>query len=329
MEGDKILFNELAPRPHNSGHYTIEACALDQFEAHLRAVLGMPVHESTLNLKVNRACMVNVLGVDTDMKLSTAVLRRALVTPRCGIHWYGKANSRKGRKLAHFTIVADNDAELHHILSSVCGIESNQSAVTVEKIPDEHLVDVDAVLPTVRKQFESSSGAAPEVAVIMGSDSDLECMVDAVKVLEKFGISHEVTIVSAHRTPTHMYTFAQTAVDRGLKVIIAGAGGAAHLPGMVAALTPLPVIGVPVQSASLNGNDSLLSIVQMPRGVPVATVAIGNSTNAGLLATRIIAASGSRPSLLKALYAYMEEQEAEVLNKASRLEALGYRKYQK
>lgn len=123
----------------------------------------------------------------------------------------------------------------------------------------------------------------------MGSDSDLQTMRAATEVLTEFGIAHEVKVVSAHRTPEAMVEYAKTARERGLKVIIAGAGGAAHLPGMVASLTTLPVIGVPVRTTALNGVDSLYSIVQMPAGIPVATVAIGNSTNAALLAARILA----------------------------------------
>jgi 5-(carboxyamino)imidazole ribonucleotide mutase len=130
----------------------------------------------------------------------------------------------------------------------------------------------------------------PVVAVIMGSDSDFDVMSAAVGALDEFGIAHEVRVVSAHRTPEGMVSYAKTAAGRGLKVIIAGAGGAAHLPGMVASLTPLPVIGVPVPLKYLDGMDSLLSIVQMPAGVPVATVGIGGARNAGLLAVRILAA---------------------------------------
>ena len=121
------------------------------------------------------------------------------------------------------------------------------------------------------------------IGIIMGSDSDLPTMTAAIAICEQFNVPHEVAIVSAHRTPERMVEYAQTAHKRGLKVIIAGAGGAAHLPGMVAALTPLPVIGVPIQTKTLQGIDSLYSIVQMPAGIPVATVAIGNATNAGLL----------------------------------------------
>src|SRR6185295_11628741 len=147
----------------------------------------------------------------------------------------------------------------------------------------------------------------PLVGVIMGSESDWETMRQADEVLTHFNIPHESAIVSAHRTPAWMTEYATTAADRGLEVIIAGAGGAAHLPGMVAAQTVLPVIGVPVQSAVLNGLDSLLSIVQMPRGVPVATVAIGTAgaANAGLLAVAILGTS--RPELRAKLQAYRDE----------------------
>jgi 5-(carboxyamino)imidazole ribonucleotide mutase len=131
--------------------------------------------------------------------------------------------------------------------------------------------------------------AAPVVAVVMGSDSDLPVMAEALAALDEFGIPHEVEIVSAHRTPKRMIAFAEEAAGRGIRVIIAGAGGAAHLPGMIASVTTLPVIGVPVPLKNLDGLDSLLSIVQMPAGIPVATVAIGNARNAGILAVRILA----------------------------------------
>ena len=146
------------------------------------------------------------------------------------------------------------------------------------------------------------AGTAPRVGVIMGSDSDLPVMQGAVDALDEFGVAREVRIVSAHRTPDVLYEYARSAVGRGLRVIVAGAGGAAHLPGMVASMTPLPVIGVPVPLEHLSGLDSLLSIVQMPPGVPVATVAVGNARNAGLLAVRILAASD--PALLERMSAH-------------------------
>ena len=167
--------------------------------------------------------------------------------------------------------------------------------------------------------------AAPRVGVIMGSDSDLGCMRAAAEVLEQFGVAYELTIVSAHRTPDRLVAYAKEAEARGLLCIIAGAGGAAHLPGMVAAMTPLPVIGVPVKSSALSGNDSLLSIVQMPRGVPVATVAIGNAANAGLLAVRMLGMGDA--TLRAAMATFMASQEAEVLAKADKLEKIGFRAY--
>lgn len=162
---------------------------------------------------------------------------------------------------------------------------------------------------------------APEIGIIMGSDSDLPTMQAAVEVCEAFGVTYEVAIVSAHRTPDRMVQYAQTARDRGLKVIIAGAGGAAHLPGMVAALTPLPVVGVPVVSRALQGLDSLYSIVQMPGGIPVATVAIGNAKNAGLLAVQILACD--RPDLLDRVAEYRRQLATEVSAKQAQLDDLG------
>jgi 5-(carboxyamino)imidazole ribonucleotide mutase len=165
----------------------------------------------------------------------------------------------------------------------------------------------------------------PEIGIIMGSDSDLPTMQAAVEICAAFGVSYEVAIVSAHRTPDRMVEYAQSARDRGLKVIIAGAGGAAHLPGMVAALTPLPVIGVPVVSRTLQGLDSLYSIVQMPAGIPVATVAIGNAKNAGLLAVQILACD--RPALLDQVTQYRRNLETEVLAKQARLDQIGVSDY--
>lgn len=167
--------------------------------------------------------------------------------------------------------------------------------------------------------------ANPRIGIIMGSDSDLPTMKGAIQICEQFQISHEVAIVSAHRTPEHMVAYAQTAHHRGLQVIIAGAGGAAHLPGMVAALTALPVIGVPVQTKSLQGIDSLYSIVQMPAGIPVATVAIGNSTNAGLLAVQILASHD--PQLLATVQAYRLSLQTMVEKKDQELTEIGYQAY--
>ncbi|MEU4714395.1 MULTISPECIES: 5-(carboxyamino)imidazole ribonucleotide mutase [Micromonospora] len=157
------------------------------------------------------------------------------------------------------------------------------------------------------------------VGLIMGSDSDWPVMKAAAEALDEFGVPYEVGVVSAHRTPVKMIEYGRSAADRGVKVIIAGAGGAAHLPGMVASVTPLPVIGVPVPLKHLDGMDSLLSIVQMPAGVPVATVSIGNARNAGLLAVRILAASD--PALLKRMTAFQASLEEMVAEKDAALRA--------
>ena len=167
----------------------------------------------------------------------------------------------------------------------------------------------------------------PLVGIIMGSDSDLPTMEKAIAVCEEFSVAYEVAIVSAHRTPERMVDYAQTAHQRGIKVIIAGAGGAAHLPGMVASLTPLPVIGVPVTTRHLQGVDSLYSIVQMPSGIPVATVAIGNAQNAGLLAIQILATTDT--GLQAKVQQYRQNLAQMVLDKQSKLDQLGYQEYLK
>jgi 5-(carboxyamino)imidazole ribonucleotide mutase len=156
------------------------------------------------------------------------------------------------------------------------------------------------------------------IGIIMGSDSDLPVMQEAADLLSELELPYEMTIVSAHRTPLRMVEYAQSAVERGLRVIVAGAGGAAHLPGMVASLTPLPVIGVPVKTSALQGQDSLLSIVQMPPGVPVATVAINGAKNAGLLAAQILGSSDA--AIRQKIEAYKRAMEKMVLDKAARME---------
>ena len=162
-----------------------------------------------------------------------------------------------------------------------------------------------------------------QVGIVMGSDSDLSVMSKAAEVLDEFGISYEMHIISAHREPDLFFQWAKGAEDRGIKVIIAGAGMAAHLPGMCAALVPMPVIGIPMHTTSLGGRDSLYSIVQMPSGIPVATVAIGGGKNAGLLAVRILAVSDSR--LLGLLKEYSARMAAEVEKKDAHLQDAGYK----
>ena len=228
-----ITFNEVAPRPHNSGHYTIEGCYTSQFEQHIRCITGMPLGNP--DLKVGAAVMVNVIGLGYGLEGMRSTLepcRKSLAIPGATVHLYGKSECKLGRKMGHITVVGN-------LMSKVLSLAQE---LTKSKIPESTAL----------------------VSIIMGSDSDLPTVKPAAFTLQKFDIPFELTIVSAHRTPDRMVEFAKNAHKRGMKVIIAAAGGAAHLPGMVAALTPLPVIGIPVALKVLDGVDSLHSIVQMP-----------------------------------------------------------------
>ncbi|KAI9262160.1 phosphoribosylaminoimidazole carboxylase [Phascolomyces articulosus] len=297
MQDGSILLNEIAPRPHNSGHYTIEACDTSQFENHMRAILDMPLGSTAM--KVPASIMVNILGSSTDMVECYKPCHEALVTDGATIHLYGKKECRAGRKMGHITVVGESMMQAQERLKPI--------------------------LKAMEPDVERHLSLRPLVGIIMGSDSDLPVMKVGAKILKDFGIPFELSIVSAHRTPMRMVEYAQSAAKRGLKTIIAGAGGAAHLPGMVAAMTSLPVIGVPVKGSSLDGVDSLHSIVQMPRGVPVATVAINNSTNAALLAIRMLGAF--IPGVLEKMDAYMKRMENEVLGKVERLDSVGWEEY--
>lgn len=299
-----VLLNEVAPRPHNTGHYTQDACVVSQFENHLRAVCGLPL--GSTKMTVEAAAMVNVLGA-VNMEATLASSNAALRMETAVVHWYGKQDCNKGRKMGHINLTANSHGGLEKDLLQLLQIEG---------IP-ESLLPGKSSKPTTA----AATTTAPLVGVIMGSHSDLPTMHAALDVLRQFHISYEVDIVSAHRTPEKLMDYSRSAVTRGLRVIIAGAGGAAHLPGMVAAMTPLPVIGVPVKTSTLNGVDSLYSIVQMPRGVPVATVAIGNAMNAGLLAVRIL--STSRPELREQMVAYQTEMKESVDTMSTKLLELG------
>jgi phosphoribosylaminoimidazole carboxylase len=201
LENGDVLFNEVAPRPHNSGHYTIEACHTSQFEQHLRCITGMPL--GSPEMKVGAAVMVNIIGLgdgDEGMKQTLEACHKSLLIPGATVHLYGKAICKKGRKMGHITIVGDAMVDvLQHVETLVGNV------------------------PT----------PAPMVGIIMGSDSDLPTVKPAAITLQGFGVPFELTIVSAHRTPDRMVEYAKSAHRRGLKVIIAAAGGAAHLPGMV------------------------------------------------------------------------------------------------
>ncbi|MCI6648947.1 MAG: 5-(carboxyamino)imidazole ribonucleotide mutase [Lachnospiraceae bacterium] len=164
-----------------------------------------------------------------------------------------------------------------------------------------------------------------QVGIVMGSDSDLPIMAKAADILDKLGITYEMNVISAHREPDEFFEYAKSAEERGIKVIIAGAGKAAHLPGMCAALFPMPVIGIPMKTSDLGGVDSLYSIVQMPTGIPVATVAINGGANAGILAAKILAVSD--PQLLKKVKAYSNDLKEQVKAKDKKLNEIGYKEY--
>ncbi|KIK16746.1 hypothetical protein PISMIDRAFT_15601 [Pisolithus microcarpus 441] len=315
MEDGSIYINEIAPRPHNSGHYTIEACETSQFENHLRAVLSLPLGSTAL--KVPSAAMLNIIGASSSMDEVRAFASTALTVPGCTVHLYGKSECREGRKMGHLTIVGNSDATVHArlrpLLSALPGGEQREE-------------ELERYAPLPQEPGSGHSSKHPLVGIIMGSDSDLPVMLPAAHILDKFSIPYELTIVSAHRTPDRLVKYAHSASARGLRVIVAGAGGAAHLPGMVAAMTPLPVIGVPVKGSSLDGVDSLHSIVQMPRGIPVATVAINGGMNAGLLAVRMLGTG--MPHLFTAVDTYLKTLETEVMEKVDKLEKVGWEKYE-
>lgn len=329
LEDDSLLLCEIASRIHNSGHYTIEGCPLSQFDAHIRAILDLPIPAKSLELR-QPSIMLNIIGgaaPDTHLKAA----EHALSIPNASIHLYSKGAAKPGRKMGHITVTAAtmHEAETHiqPLIDVVDEIRAQRSDVKT------------------KPQTSGVSKPAPTVAVMMGSDSDLKTLIPGLKLLrDYFGIEPAVDITSAHRTPTFMAEYSASAAARGIKVIIAAAGGAAHLPGMAAAHTALPVIGVPVKGSSLDGVDSLYSIVQMPRGmpapfwfslkytnaivpgVPVATVGINNSVNAALLAARILGAFD--PAIQRKVEAYAENARTENMDlKGTKMRELGWEKY--
>lgn len=332
LEDDSLIINEIAPRPHNSGHYTIEACHMSQYEAHLRAILPSLAETITpgatdLLTPDTHAVMLNILGgpaPDSHLLLAKA----ALQVPGAKIHLYGKGDGRPGRKMGHITLIASSMEEAEAKMQTLVDWADAIRAHRFDCLPLADSDAAEAIIQTFKKLSASRSIPAkpkPLVGVTMGSDSDLPILKPGLAILHSFNVPYEVTITSAHRTPARMFAYAQDAVHRGLKVIIAAAGGAAHLPGMLASGTPLPVIGIPVKGSSIDGMDSLLSIVQMPKGVPVACVAVDNSTNAALLALRILGLKDEK--VLELMERYMKDMESEVVEKAERLEGMGWEEY--
>jgi len=319
LEDDRLIVNEIAPRPHNSGHYTIEACpTMSQYKSQLLSILGIFPQMSKIPAMFPATIMLNILG-GASKGAHEELMKKAVAIPTASLHMYGK-ESKPARKIGHITIVGTSMAQAEKVI--------NPLITLTESIRAER-----KGIPTPSKSStnshsssqQSTTDSQPLVAITMGSDSDLPVLKPGLALLTTLNIPYHVTITSAHRTPHRMTSFAESAVSRGFKVIIAAAGGAAHLPGMIAASTPLPVIGVPVKGSTLDGMDSLLSIVQMPRGVPVATVAINNSINAALLAARILATNDEE--LREKLEKYARDMGEEVEGKAAKLEDVGFEKY--
>ncbi|KAJ9097212.1 phosphoribosylaminoimidazole carboxylase ade2 [Naganishia friedmannii] len=318
-----LMINEIAPRPHNSGHHTIEACETSQFENHLRAILSLPL--GSTSLRVPAAAMLNMIGTSESMQPIEDACTAAYGVPGATVHLYGKKECRKGRKMGHVTVTGSSDAQVRERIRPILAAMPDLAASFIDALctPPRPAATA-AAAGTTTSGF---SHPQPLVGIIMGSDSDLPTLLPAARILDTFKIPYELTICSAHRTPARMVTYAKEAAGRGLRCIIAGAGGAAHLPGMVASETTLPVVGVPVKGSVLDGVDSLYSIVQMPRGIPVATVGIANATNAALLAIRII--GSATPETAADLAAYARDLENEVLHKVDKMEEIGWEAYAK
>ncbi|KAI3331954.1 phosphoribosylaminoimidazole carboxylase [Xylariaceae sp. AK1471] len=313
----EILVNEVAPRPHNSGHLSIELVPQrSQYRAQLDSILDrVPSTGFSFVPQFSSAIMLNILGGaephshDKLVKLTTGFYHPHA---NAALHLYGK-ESKPGRKIGHIT--AWGDSSVKQLSERISQLIQCMDEIRAERIGSTEMI----------REPESNSEPSPLVAVTMGSDSDLGTLTAGLKVLKDFDVPFTVRITSAHRTPHHMMKFAAEMNKSGCKVIIAAAGGAAHLPGMVASEVALPVIGVPVRASVLDGMDSLLSIVQMPRGIPCATVGIGNSTNAALLAIRILGVAF--PEYANKMKAYQEKMKNEVLAKDDVMLSIGWEQY--
>jgi phosphoribosylaminoimidazole carboxylase len=303
LKDDSLLINEIAPRPHNSGHYTIEACPISQYDAHLRAILDLPIPASALRLR-EPSIMLNILGGATPDS-HVKVANKALESPNASVHLYGKGDARPGRKMGHITVTAPSLAAAEREMQPLIDFVDDQKGKPLGA--------------------RTSPKDEPLVAVIMGSDSDLPVLKAGLQLLEKLEIPFTTRITSAHRTPDWLRDFSKAAASTSLRVIIGAAGGAAHLPGMCASWTTLPVVGLPVKATHMDGWDSLVSMTQMPRGEPVATVGINNSTNAALLAVRILGAENL--AIRERLRVWMEGNETEVLRKDKALLDDGWEAY--
>ena len=293
MPDGSLVVNELAPRVHNSGHWTIEGSVTSQFEQHLRAICGLPL--GSVAMRAPAAAMVNLLGEGAPRPAHPTGIYQALLGSR-----HARPHLRQGDRVRAAEDGPRDGARRVSGRGARPGARSRRA----------HRLGARA--GGLADRARRARMTEPLVGVVGGSRSDFPVLEKAVEVLEELGVPSELRVVSAHRTPDHLYRYAESAPGRGLRVIIAGAGGAAHLPGMLAAKTILPVIGVPMPTKALDGLDSLLSIVQMPRGIPVATVAIGNAENAALLAVEILALSD--PDLAARLQRWRADQTRTVMD---------------
>jgi phosphoribosylaminoimidazole carboxylase len=301
---EEIYINEIAPRPHNSAHHTREASTVSVYAALSTMLLGSVLFDGEAaqcsTIKTSPCAMINILGPDEYEGLYEL---DKIDIPYCYITDYRKTISRPQRKLGHVTIIGD-DAE-YEFYSMYKG-----STMACAK----HIVvsDVRYMTDGIVIRVET-----PMVGVVMGSTSDWPTMKAACEILDSFGIRYEKLVVSAHRTPERLREYALKAESRYVGVIIAGAGGAAHLPGMLASMTHIPIIGVPVKTSTLSGVDSLHSIVQMPGGVPVACVAIGGAKNAGILAAQMLGIHDKNISIR--LKEYKKNMERDVIFSSNKL----------
>ncbi|KAJ9139289.1 AIRC-domain-containing protein [Coniochaeta hoffmannii] len=330
LADDSVVVNEVAPRPHNSGHYTIEAVPyMSQYKAQLYAILDVVPPSIKLQPRVSGAIMLNILGGAKENSHDTLVdLTQSLYHDDMDVflHLYGKA-SKPGRKIGHITATSCSpDTDLEQLAAPLTRAVDRMRQERINAASAQLRPDAPATSQASTALTSSSRDTkTPLVVVTMGSDSDLHVLKGAFEVLEKFRVPYDFTITSAHRTPHLMSELAKSAAGRGIRVLIAAAGGAAALPGMLASETTVPVIGVPVKATHLDGVDSLHSIVQMPRGCPVATVGINNSTNAALLAVRILGTSDA--GYRQAMADYIQGMCDEVVHKAARLSEIGWKAY--
>ena len=301
-EGDdaELQVNEIAPRVHNSGHLTMDACPMSQFEAHLCAILNLEISPEDLELE-RPAIMLNILGgASPDSHLEVAEAARKI--KRRLIHLYGKGDARPGRKMGHVTVTArDLQTAYNNIYPLIKKVDQIRASRT----------DV----PKSTAPPAEPPKAQPLVLIVMGSETDMPAVQPAEEALQKCKIRYERHVTSAHREPVKMEEVSEAAAQRGIKVIIACAGGSAHLPGMAASYTTLPVIAIPVKASTFDGMDAIMSSIQLPNGTPVGLVGVGRGMNAGLLAARII---GTSEPEIKAAVLQIKKENAAKSDEADR-----------